>query len=187
MGLVVLARLVGVPLNGPERVTYVDWLPLLFERAWERNWRIFYLGSKPGIADKAAEKLRRRFTGLQIATSNGYFDIEGEENERVLQVIRKFAPNILLVGMGMPRQEKWILANWKSLDSVVTLPCGAALDYVAGEIPTPPRWAGRLCLEWLFRLISEPGRLWKRYLIEPWHILRLVCARRLKARSRKAA
>lgn len=187
MGLVVLARLLGVPLNGSERVTYVDWLPLLLERAWERNWRVFYLGSKPGVAGKAAEELRRRFTGLRITTSHGYFDIEGEENERVLQVIRKFAPDILLVGMGMPRQEKWILNNWKNLGSAVTLPCGAALDYIAGEIPTPPRWAGRLCLEWLFRLISEPGRLWKRYLIEPWHILRLVCAGRMKARSQEDA
>ncbi len=176
MGLVVLARLIGVPLSGSERVTYVDWLPLLFERAWKRNWRVFYLGSKPGVAGKAEEELRRRFTGLLIATYHGYFDIEGDENECVLQVIRKFAPDILLVGMGMPRQEKWILNNWKSLGSVVTLPCGAALDYIAGEIPTPPRWAGRLCLEWLFRLMSEPGRLWKRYLIEPWHILRMVYA-----------
>jgi N-acetylglucosaminyldiphosphoundecaprenol N-acetyl-beta-D-mannosaminyltransferase len=183
MGLVVLARLVGVPLKGSERVTYVDWLPLLIERAWARKWRVFYLGSKPGIAAKAAEQLCERFTGLQIATSHGYFDIEGDENERVLQAIRTFAPDILLVGMGMPRQEKWIMNNWKSLGSVVTLPCGAAFDYIAGEVPTPPRWAGRLCLEWLFRLTSEPGRLWKRYLIEPWHILRLLCA--AKAASAK--
>ncbi len=180
MGLVLLARLVGVPLSASERVTYIDWLPLLLERAWERNWRVFYLGSKPGIADKAAEELRQRFTGLRIATFHGYFDIKGDENERVLQVIREFAPDILLVGMGMPRQEKWILNNWNSLGPMVTLPCGAALDYIAGEIPTPPRWAGRLCLEWLFRLASEPGRLWKRYLIEPWLILRMVCAGRLK-------
>lgn len=187
MGLVVLARLLGVPLSASDRVTYVDWLPLVLERAWKRNWRVFYLGSKPGVAGRAAKQLRQRFTGLQIAISHGYFDVKGDDNERVLQTIREFAPNVLLVGMGMPRQEKWILNNWKSLGSMVTLPCGAALDYIAGEIPTPPRWAGRLCLEWVFRLIAEPGRLWKRYLIEPWHILSLVCTRRLKARSREDA
>ena len=64
--------------------------------------------------------------------------------------------------------------NIKRLGSAVILPCGAAMDYIAGEIPTPPRWAGRLGLEWLYRLLAEPGRLWKRYLVEPWFLLRLA-------------
>jgi N-acetylglucosaminyldiphosphoundecaprenol N-acetyl-beta-D-mannosaminyltransferase len=79
-----------------------------------------------------------------------------------------------MVGMGMPRQEHWIVDNFELLGPVVVLPCGAAIDYVAGEIPTPPRWAGRCGLEWLYRLAAEPGRLWKRYLIEPWFVLLLM-------------
>jgi N-acetylglucosaminyldiphosphoundecaprenol N-acetyl-beta-D-mannosaminyltransferase len=102
--------------------------------------------------------------------SHGYFDPGGEENERVLRAIEAFAPDVLLVGMGMPRQEHWIMDNLDRLGSTVLLPCGASIDYVAGEIPTPPRWAGRWGLEWLYRLLAEPGRLWKRYLIEPWFL-----------------
>jgi N-acetylglucosaminyldiphosphoundecaprenol N-acetyl-beta-D-mannosaminyltransferase len=72
--------------------------------------------------------------------------------------------------MGMPRQEIWVLNNLEKLHAKVILTCGACMDYIAGEIPTPPRWMGRVGLEWLYRLLSEPGRLWKRYLVEPWFL-----------------
>ena len=81
-----------------------------------------------------------------------------------------------MVGMGMPLQEHWIAENYDKLGNAVILPCGAAIDYFAGAIPTPPRWAGRLGLEWLYRLLAEPTRLWKRYLIEPWFLLFLTAS-----------
>jgi N-acetylglucosaminyldiphosphoundecaprenol N-acetyl-beta-D-mannosaminyltransferase len=109
-----------------------------------------------------------------MKVGHGYFDPAGEANESVLEEIRRFAPEVVMIGMGMPRQEQWIADNINSLGSAVVLPCGAAIDYVAGEIPTPPRWAGRWGLEWLYRLLAEPGRLWKRYLVEPWFVLLLI-------------
>jgi N-acetylglucosaminyldiphosphoundecaprenol N-acetyl-beta-D-mannosaminyltransferase len=79
-----------------------------------------------------------------------------------------------MVGMGMPVQEHWILHNFFRLSPAVILAPGACFDYIAGVVPTPPRWMGQIGLEWLFRLASEPRRLWKRYLLEPWPVLGLV-------------
>jgi N-acetylglucosaminyldiphosphoundecaprenol N-acetyl-beta-D-mannosaminyltransferase len=73
--------------------------------------------------------------------------------------------------MGMPRQEWWILDNLDRISANIVLQAGACFDYVAGEVPLPPRWMGQLGLEWLYRLVSEPGRLWRRYLVEPWSLL----------------
>jgi N-acetylglucosaminyldiphosphoundecaprenol N-acetyl-beta-D-mannosaminyltransferase len=183
MGIVLLGRALGTRLQRSVRVTYVDWLPLLLKRAVDRDWQIFYLGSKPGVAEKGAQILREKFPGLRLITAHGYFDAAGEENEGVLAKIRASPPEVLMIGMGMPRQEHWIVNNLGRLDPVVLLPCGAALDYVAGEIPTPPRWAGRCGLEWFYRLMAEPGRLWKRYLLEPWFLFLLVGMRWLRSRS----
>jgi N-acetylglucosaminyldiphosphoundecaprenol N-acetyl-beta-D-mannosaminyltransferase len=174
MGIVLLARLLGTPIERSMRVTYVDWFPLLLERAAKRDWRVFYLGSKPGVADKGLSILRKTYPGLTMQVAHGYFDPMGRENDDLLETIRRFEPDVVMVGMGMPRQEHWIVDNFELLGPVVVLPCGAAIDYVAGEIPTPPRWAGRCGLEWLYRLAAEPGRLWKRYLIEPWFVLLLM-------------
>jgi N-acetylglucosaminyldiphosphoundecaprenol N-acetyl-beta-D-mannosaminyltransferase len=183
MGIVLLGRALGARLKRSERVTYVDWFPLLLERAADRQWKLFYLGSKPGVADKGANILRERFPGLRINVAHGYFDPAKEENESVLEEIRAFSPDVLMIGMGMPRQEHWIVNNLSHLGSAVLLPCGAAIDYVTGEIPTPPRWAGRWGLEWLYRLVAEPGRLWKRYLVEPWFLLLLIGTRWIRSRS----
>lgn len=184
MGIVLLARATGTKVDRSMRVTYVDWLPLLLERAAARNWRVYYLGSKPGIAEKGIAILREQFPGLQIVAAHGYFDPASEENDGVLREISSFSPDVLMVGMGMPRQEHWIMDNFDRLNSVIVLPCGASIDYVAGEISTPPRWAGRCGLEWFYRLLAEPSRLWNRYLIEPWALLLLIGTRWLHNRCR---
>lgn len=184
MPLVWMARRLGYALEPRHRVTYVDWIGELAQRAAASGWRLFYLGGREGIAANAAERLRRRAPGLQIETRPGFFDAApgSPENLAVLAAIRDFAPHVLLVGMGMPRQERWILDNLERLEANVLLNAGACFDYVAGAARTPPRWAGRIGLEWLFRLAREPRRLARRYLVEPWFILRLflgeIAARR---------
>jgi len=104
----------------------------------------------------------------------------------VLAQIREFQPQVLMVGMGMPRQEYWILDNLPDIAANVVLTAGACFDYLAGVIPTPPRWLGKIGLEWIFRLWHEPRRLWKRYLWEPWLLLPLApkdVLRRFKKRK----
>jgi N-acetylglucosaminyldiphosphoundecaprenol N-acetyl-beta-D-mannosaminyltransferase len=175
MALVLIGRLLGLPLQRSQRVTYADWVWSLMSVASQKKWRIFYLGSKPGVAEQGASVLRQNFPGLQILTEHGYFDIQvgSAENQAVVAKINAYQPHILMVGMGMPRQEHWILDNLEQLQTHAILPSGACLDYIAGAVPTPPRWMGRVGLEWLYRLASEPKRLWRRYLVEPWFLIRL--------------
>jgi len=172
MPLVYWARLLGYPVTHDQRVTYVDWVHPLLAMAAYQGWRVFYLGGKPGVAARAAEYLRTQYPSLMIATHHGYF--RPDENVAILATIADFQPHILMVGMGMPRQEYWILDNLDRIRANAILTAGACFDYIAGEIPTPPRWMGRVGLEWLYRLISEPQRLSRRYLVEPWSLVPLM-------------
>lgn len=174
MPLVYLARIFGYPIRREHRVTYLDWIGPLMTESARQHWRVFYLGGRPRIAEEAALRLRKAFPQLQLETHHGYFNKTDQENVRVLELIRCFKPNILMVGMGMPLQEHWILENFERIEANVILTSGACFDYIAGVIPSPPRWMGRVGLEWLFRLVSEPRRLWRRYLLEPWYIAGLV-------------
>jgi len=172
MALVFMGKLLNLPFKKEHRVTYADWIwPLMAEKA-EKKWRILYLGSKPGIAEKGASVLRDMYPNIRLATLHGYFSLEldGQENQAILEKINIYQPDVLMVGMGMPRQENWILDNIDKIQANVILPAGACIDYVAGEVATPPRWMGRVGMEWLYRLITEPKRLWRRYLVEPWFI-----------------
>jgi N-acetylglucosaminyldiphosphoundecaprenol N-acetyl-beta-D-mannosaminyltransferase len=173
MSIVLLARLYGHAAGRIHRVGYTDWLPSLMASAVEKSWRVFYLGSAPGVVDIGAMALQKRHPELQIDYRHGYFDMDpkGSENKSVLRQIADFQPHLLMVGMGMPRQELWIEANLDAIQANVILATGAVLDYVAGVIPTPPRWSGPLGLEWAFRLASEPRRLASRYLMEPWTLI----------------
>ena len=171
VALIALFRLFGGPLTREHRTTYVDFVPLLAEEAVRQGWRIFYLGSKPGVAEKGGAILRDRYPGLQISTHHGYFDAHGAENEAILSDIRAYAPDVLLVGMGMPRQEAWISENLNHIAARTIFCAGCLMDYIAGEVPTCPRWLAGIGFEWLYRLLSEPARLWHRYLVEPWFIL----------------
>lgn len=169
MPLVYWARILGYPITRQHRVTYVDWMHPLMARAEKEGWRVFYLGGKPGVAARAAERLQEQYPRLVISTRHGYFG--KEDNDDVLKEIAAFQPHVLMVGMGMPRQEHWVLDNLEHLEANAILTSGACFDYIAGVIPTPPRWMGRAGLEWLYRLLSEPKRLGQRYLIEPWFLL----------------
>ena len=173
MALIFLGKLLSLPCQRVHRVTYADWVWSLMKEAQKESWRVLYLGSKPGVGDKGASILRNLYPDLQISTLHGYFSLEPNksENKKVIKQIRAYKPNILMVGMGMPRQEKWILENLDQIETNVILTCGACIDYIAGEVPTPPRWMGKAGLEWLYRLATEPKRLWRRYLIEPWFIV----------------
>lgn len=176
MGIIALARMMGHRLERDHRITYVDWIRPLMSEAAGSSWRVFYLGSKPGVAEAGARVLRSQFPALTLETAHGYFDMRpgSLDNRKILEAIDHFRPHVLMVGMGMPRQECWVDENLARIAANVILTSGAAMDYVAGVVPTPPRWAGHLGLEWLFRLCAEPRRLWKRYLIEPWYLAALL-------------
>jgi N-acetylglucosaminyldiphosphoundecaprenol N-acetyl-beta-D-mannosaminyltransferase len=180
MSVIALARLLGLPLRRDHRVTYVDWMAPLMEAAARGGWRVFALGGRPGVFEQAAARLRASHPGLVLAGAHGFFDpARGSAGSNaVLADIAAFRPNLLLVGMGMPRQEHWVHDHRSALDANAILMAGAAMDYVAGVVPTPPRAAGAAGLEWAWRLVAEPRRLWRRYLVEPWYVVGMVLASR---------
>jgi len=182
MPIIWLGRLFGHRFNRSHRLTSMDWLPRLFAICESRGQKVFLLGSRPGVAEKAAQRFRSRFPALRMESHHGYFDRTpgSEGNERVIELIRRYEPDIVLVGMGMPIQENWILQNADRLSAKVVWSLGAFMDYYADVKPLPPRWMGRLGLEWFYRLLSEPKRLWRRYILEPWYILFLVMKSAMK-------
>lgn len=153
------------------RCTYLDWRGAFWALAERAGWRVFYLGGAPGVAERAAGRLRPLHPRATIAVRDGYFDTAGPENAAVLAEIAAFRPHVLLVGMGMPRQELWLAANAAALPPCAMLPVGAAFDYEAGVQPTPPRWVGRWGFEWAWRLAADPRRLFTRYCVEPWSLI----------------
>ena len=171
MPLIAWGRLLGHRLGREHRNTYLDWREAFWTLAANQRWRVFHLGCRPGVGEAAAALLQDRFPGVEIAQDDGYFDPNGAENDRIIDRIRAFAPQVLFVGMGMPRQERWIVDNWDRLPDAVVFPIGAAFDYEAGVVPTPPRWTAALHLEWFARFLAEPGRLFHRYFVEPWSLV----------------
>jgi len=173
MPLILIGRLLGYPLQRRHRMTSIDWLRPMLPTAVEQGWRMLLLGSRPGVADRAAAILRTEFPGLEVGGLHGYFDPSpgSESGEAVLAKVRAYRPDILCLGMGMPRQEHWIEDHLDRLEAKVILNLGGFMDLLTGELPLPPRWVSRLGLEWLVRLFSRPRRVWRRYLLEPWFLL----------------
>jgi N-acetylglucosaminyldiphosphoundecaprenol N-acetyl-beta-D-mannosaminyltransferase len=151
------------------RVTGVDLMTALCGLAASGGYRCFLLGAKKETLSKTEAVLRQRFPAIQIAGSHhGYFD----DSRPVLELIRQARPQLLFVGMGSPRQEKWIADHRKQLSGVV-LPVGGSFEVLAGEKKRAPQLMQRLGLEWTWRLAQDPRRLWKRYLLEDLVFLKL--------------
>lgn len=187
--LIFWARLVGRASRRFHRCTYLDWRDDFWALATQKNWKVFFVGGAPGVADKAVERIHQEWPGVRIASHHGYFDAKpgSAANEAVVQAIRDFAPDIVLVGMGMPRQEIWTLENHKAYGPAVTFTVGGAFDYEAGVQKAAPRWMGPLGMEWLFRLMVDPQRLFSRYCVEPWSLVGPACLDLIRALSKRAA
>ena len=170
MSLILLGRLIGLPLERAHRTTYLDWIEEFLTVVEARRWKIFVLGGSEEDSARLPATLGERYK-LRIQTHHGFV---AAGDARVLQQIREFEPDILMVGMGMPAQERWILRELPSLRVPAIFNCGAAFEYLTGTKSRPPRWTGRVGLEWLFRLASEPRRLAARYFIEPMYLMPLL-------------
>jgi N-acetylglucosaminyldiphosphoundecaprenol N-acetyl-beta-D-mannosaminyltransferase len=186
-GVRLAARLLGARL--PERITYADWFPRLASLAEGRGLSLFFLGARPGVAREAARRLLRSHPGLKIAGArHGFFDHRSgsPENEAAVAEINAARPDVLVLGLGMPLQERWLMENRRRLDFGVALTGGAVFDYASGRLRRGPRFLTDNGFEWLARLLVEPRRLWRRYLLgNPLFIAR-VLAQRWRARdSRK--
>jgi N-acetylglucosaminyldiphosphoundecaprenol N-acetyl-beta-D-mannosaminyltransferase len=174
-------KIAGQLLQQPVRanVNGTDLFPRLCAELAQSGRRIFLLGARPGVATAAAAWTQAQHPGLVIAgTQDGYF--AEAEAPAVLERIRAARADVLFVAMGAPRQENWIRQHAAACGATVTLGVGGLFDYYSGNIPRAPRWMRRSGLEWVFRLIQEPGRLWKRYLVGNWTFMARITADRLR-------
>ena len=170
----------------PERITYAEWAWRLAAFAAAQGFSLYFLGGRPGVAREAARRLIESFPDLKIVgVRHGYFDHSAgsAENEAVVAEINAAAPDILLVGLGMPLQERWLMENRERIGAGVVLTGGAVFDYVSGGLRRGPRLLTDNGFEWLARLFVEPRRLWRRYLVgNPLFLLRVLKQRRYYTR-----
>ncbi|HEV2812300.1 MAG TPA: WecB/TagA/CpsF family glycosyltransferase [Solirubrobacteraceae bacterium] len=150
----------------PHRMTGADWIWSLAALCEQTGDSVYLLGSEPGVAGQAAARLRETYRGLDVVGSHhGYFEPGSAHDDRVVEDVNQRRPNILLVGMGTPKQELWVQRNAARLDVDVLWTVGALFDVVSGKVPRAPGWLADNGLEWIFRLAIEPGRMWRRYLL----------------------
>ncbi|MDI6731982.1 MAG: WecB/TagA/CpsF family glycosyltransferase [Candidatus Margulisbacteria bacterium] len=160
ISMVVVSRILGRPLK--ERVSGIDLMLKIIEKYGDK-FKIFLLGSAPGIADEAADKLVQKYPALKIVgTMHGFF---GDDLE-ALQKIENCQPDILFVGLGAGRQEKWLNHHLKNLNLPVAMVIGGSLDVISDRKKRAPFWTQKMGVEWLYRLFTEPQR-WKRQLALP--------------------
>jgi N-acetylglucosaminyldiphosphoundecaprenol N-acetyl-beta-D-mannosaminyltransferase len=160
-GLLLAARLRGQAFRS--RVTGVALTDLIAAEAARRGWSLFLLGAAPGIAEQAADQLRRRCPGLRIAGC--YAGSPRLEDEPAIRArVAAARPTVLLVAYGHPAQDLWIARNQPLLRVPIAIGVGGVFDYLAGTAPRPPDWMRKIGLEWLYRLVRQPRR-WRRILI----------------------
>jgi N-acetylglucosaminyldiphosphoundecaprenol N-acetyl-beta-D-mannosaminyltransferase len=169
------SKFLGTPLK--EKVAGSDLVPQICALASVRDYRIFFLGGRPGAAEGAKTNLLKKYPSLEIvgvyAPPFG-FERDAQELERIEAMIKEARPDILLVGLGAPKQERWISQYYQHLNVPVMMGVGATFEFIAGVVKRAPQWMQKSGLEWFWRLMMEPKRLWKRYLIEDMQFFGLV-------------
>lgn len=173
--LVWISKLYGTPIK--EKISGSDLFPELCKRASEKGYRMFFLGAAEGVAAKAADILKSRFKDLQIVEvySPPYgFEKDKEETQHIVKMIKKAAPDILILGLGTPKQEKFILDYRHDYNVPISFGLGASFDFIAGNVKRAPKWMADHGLEWIFRITQDPKRMIKRYLIDDLKIISLV-------------
>ncbi|MGO9179950.1 MAG: WecB/TagA/CpsF family glycosyltransferase [Candidatus Limnocylindrales bacterium] len=165
MPLVWVCRARGAPQA--ERVCGPDMMASLCDLGREQGLRHYFVGGRPGVPQALAERLAARFPGLVVVGTESppFRALAPDEDEALVQRINDAAPDVLWVGLGAPKQEFWAAGHADALTAPLILPVGAAFDFHAGRLRRAPRWMQRTGLEWLFRLASDPRRLWRRYLV----------------------
>jgi N-acetylglucosaminyldiphosphoundecaprenol N-acetyl-beta-D-mannosaminyltransferase len=177
MSLVAASRLTGGSLRRRHRSTLLDWMPDVLDEAARAGKVVFHLGGHPDWIEVGAEAWRRSHPGLRLHVHHGY--LAAEDSVALVAAINGVAPDLLLVGMGMPQQEHWLAQHGQALDVPVVVAVGAFLAYAAGATSQPPRWLGQVGMEWAWRLAADPRRLARRYLVEP--VLLMLALRRRRA------
>ncbi|MEM1176800.1 MAG: WecB/TagA/CpsF family glycosyltransferase [Acidobacteriota bacterium] len=171
-GLRLAARLLGTELC--DNINGTDLFPRLCAALEESGGRLYLLGARPGVAARAAVGMQARFPSLSVAGHHhGYFS--ADEQADVIGGIKDSKPDALLVAFGAPRQDVWVEEHQASLETPLIIGVGGLFDFYSGRIPRAPMWMRELGLEWCWRMLQEPGRLWRRYVVgNPLFLLRVL-------------
>ncbi len=177
--IVALSRLAERSVNAKQRIGSTDWIELL--HASPHPGRLCVFGAKPESNARAVERLRKQLgpSGWQVDGLDGYVS----QAEAVAWLRRK-EPTLVLIGLGMPLQEQFLIDHWAELPAAVYATVGGAIDYVGGSVALAPRWMGRVGIEWVWRLLHDPRRLAHRYLVEPLLLGWVLVTRRRSRTSR---
>lgn len=164
MPVVWALRLLG---HSAERVYGPDLMQAVCQRSLAEGWRHYFYGGAPGVPELLAAALQKKFIGLRVAglESPPFRMLTAEEDATMVNRLNESGAQIVWVGLGSPKQDVWMFEHRSQLTAPVLIAVGAAFDLYAGRMRQAPRWMQRSGLEWVFRLGSEPGRLWRRYLI----------------------
>lgn len=174
MPLIWISKLLNKPIK--EKVSGSDMFPKVCELAAQKGYKVFLLGAAEGVADKAANNLKQKYKGLNIVgTYSPIYGFEKDENEiiKIIKMINDLKPDILAVGLGAPKQEKFIYKYKDKLNVPVSLAIGASIDFEAENIKRAPIWMQKSGLEWFYRLCKEPKRMFKRYIIDDLKIIKV--------------
>ena len=166
-GVVWASKQLGEPLA--DRVTGIDLVNSICAASAQYGWKLYILGSAPGVADTAAKNICEKYSGCNIiGTHHGYFDAQEEQN--ILAELRELKPDVLFVALGAPRQEYWIAEHIKALGIPVGMGIGGSMDVLSGNVKRAPEWMQKMSLEWLYRFLIQPTRF-KRMLALPKFML----------------
>lgn len=173
--LVWISNFYGKPLKA--KISGSDLVPLLCEEASKKQYSIFIIGGKDGVAEQAKQNLEKRLPGIRIvgtyAPTYGFEKNDAELN-KINTLLSEAKPDLLIACFGCPKQEKWIFENISKYDAKVSICAGATVDFLAGNIKRAQRWMSEHGLEWLYRFLQEPKRMFKRYFIDDMKIFRLI-------------
>lgn len=179
------SRMLRTPL--PTKISGSDLVWPLMELAGRRGWRVYLLGGAPGVADAVAARLVSELGVCVAGTASPVIRLDGSpgEDDADVERVRAARPDLLLVALGTPKQERWIHRVLPRIRPAVAVGVGASLDFVAGRVRRAPRWMSSAGLEWLFRLAQEPRRLAYRYLVKDPRFVLVLARTALAPRSRR--
>ena len=180
MPLIWASKFLGTSLK--EKISGSDLFPKLCKVAAEKGYKLFFLGGRQGAAAKAADVLKAKYPAIQIVgVYCPPFEFENDEveNKKIVEMIKTAKPDILFVGVGSPKQEKWIYKHKDEYQVPVSIGIGATFDFVSGMLKRAPVWMQKSGLEWFWRLMMEPKRLCKRYLLDDMKFFWLVLKQKL--------
>lgn len=184
MPLVWLGRAAG---RRVQRVCGPDFMPALLEEGRDSGYRHFFYGGAQGVADRLRERMTERFPGLRVVGTETppFGPLTGEDNDAAIERINAAGADCVWLGVSTPKQDIWLFENRVRIHAPVVLAVGAAFDFLSGARARAPRWMQQAGLEWLFRLLAEPGRLWRRYTVTNLRFIALILRQSLGARTQR--